>query len=307
MPLSSAGRSVAAVDRRDFAGDADLRAMQRMCSRWWSPTSRFHPGQLAWSRHHRPVDPSAPADEAISLWVADDEVVGFGWAEAPEWFELQVDPRHPEVADSVIEWFEEWSDADEQSTMAVEGDIVESALIAAGFATRIDEPFFVHHVIDLVDLGAALTVEGYRFRQVEPGEAATRAECHAAAWSTLAHPSAVTPQSYGRLMQTWPYRHDLDWVAVDETGQMVASSLVWLDPDTGVGLVEPVGCVPEHRGRGLAGAVVTAGLRALRGAGASRATVTPRGDAAYPGPMRLYRSLGFRPTARIVTWTRSLG
>ena len=41
---------------------------------------------------------------------------------------------------------------------------------------------------------------------------------------------------------------------------MVASACVWLDADTGVALVEPVGCVPEHRGRGLAGAVSAAAL-----------------------------------------------
>jgi ribosomal protein S18 acetylase RimI-like enzyme len=87
---------------------------------------------------------------------------------------------------------------------------------------------------------------------------------------------------------------------------MVASALVWLDPATGVGLVEPVGCVPEHGGRGLARAVTLAALHALRSAGGTVGQVTPRGDAAYPGPQRLYRSLGFRPTARTVTWTRSL-
>jgi GNAT superfamily N-acetyltransferase len=87
---------------------------------------------------------------------------------------------------------------------------------------------------------------------------------------------------------------------------MVASVIVWLDPATGVGLVEPVGCVPAHRGRGLAGAVTLAALHRLRTLGGAMAQVTPRGDEGYPGPQRLYRSLGFRPTARTVTWSRSL-
>jgi GNAT superfamily N-acetyltransferase len=87
---------------------------------------------------------------------------------------------------------------------------------------------------------------------------------------------------------------------------MVASALVWLDPATSVCLVEPVGCVPEHRGRGLAAAVTLGALHQAREAGATRAQVSPRGDDAYPGPRRLYQSLGFRPGARTVTWTRSL-
>ncbi|NUQ33024.1 MAG: GNAT family N-acetyltransferase, partial [Dermatophilaceae bacterium] len=102
------------------------------------------------------------------------------------------------------------------------------------------------------------------------------------------------------------YRHDLDWVAVDEDDRMVASVIVWLDEATGVGLVEPVGCVPDHRGRGLAGAVTLAALHHLGEVGGSLAQVSPRGDDDYPGPQRLYRSLGFRPTARTVTWTRSV-
>ncbi len=107
-------------------------------------------------------------------------------------------------------------------------------------------------------------------------------------------------------MAAWPYRADLDWVVTDASGRAGGLGLVWLDPATGVGLVEPVGCVPEHRGRGLAAAVTLAALHHLRSVGGTLGQVTPRGDDGYPGPQRLYRSLGFRPTARTVTWTRSL-
>lgn len=294
--------------RQDFGGPDDLRAMQHMCSRLWSPTARFHPGQLAWNRYSAPVEPARPRDgEAISLWRDDAGlVVGFGWAEAQDWLELQVDPAHPEVADDVLEWFEEWSDAPTQSILLMDGDPAEPACRAAGFAPEEAGPFFCHHVLDLAGLGPERAVAGYRLRPVEPDEAAARAMCHAAAWSDFG-PSEVTASSYAAVMTAWPYRHDLDWVAVDAGGRMAASALVWLDPGSGVGLVEPVGCVPEHRGLGLAGAVTLAALHALARAGGHTALVTPRGDDDYPGPMRLYRSLGFRPGARTITWTRSIG
>lgn len=294
--------------RSDFAGAADLRAMQRMCSRLWSPSSRFHPGQLAWSRYFKPVAESALGEnEAISLWWEGSEVVGFGWAEAQDWLELQVDPAHPEIADEVVEWFEEWSDADAQSALVMEDDVSERALMAAGFEPRPDEWYFTHHLLDLSNLAPVPRVEGYTFRPVAGlPEAAERAACHARSWSDLG-PSAVTAESYAALMTAWPYRPDLDWVAVTRDGEMVASCLVWLDPAIGVGLVEPVGCVPEHRGRGLAGAVTLAALHRLAALGATRALVSPRGDENHPGPRRLYQSLGFRPVSRTVTWTRSLG
>lgn len=297
---------MAPVRRHDFSGPDDVRAMQQLASRLWSPTSRFHPGQLAWSRYHRPVDPSALDEgEAIAVWTDGDEVLGFGWAEAPDWLELQVDPSRPDVAADVVDWFEEASDAETQSALVMEGDVAERALAAAGFAPQPDEPYFTHHTVDLADLRPAPTVPGYRFRHVEPHEARSRAAVHAASWSEFG-PSKVDEQAYEQLMAAWPYRPDLDWVAVDADGTMVASALVWLDPASGVGLVEPVGCVPEHRGRGLAGAVTSAALRRLAEVGGSVAQVSPRGDDGYPGPQRLYRSLGFRPRARTVTWTRSL-
>ena len=277
-----------------------------MATRLWSPTSRFHPGQLAWNRHHREVRGDEPGDgEAISLWTDASGMVGFGWAEAPDWLELQVDPDHPEVADEIIEWFEGWSDADTQSALVMEGDVAEPALAAAGFAPETDGPFFRHHLLDLAVLPSTATVAGYELRHIETSEAAPRAACHRAAWSQFG-PSTVSEAAYAALMSVWPYRADLDWVAVDAQGAMVASCLVWLDPVTGVGLVEPVGCVPEHRGRGLAAAVTVAALTHVRDLGAGWAQVTPRGDDVYPAPQRLYRSLGFRPTARTVTWTRSL-
>lgn len=292
--------------RSDFAGPGDLRAMQQMCSRLWTPSSRFHPGQLAWSRHYRPVEPDQVTDgEAISLWRDGSSVIGFGWAEAPDWLELQVDPAHPDVAEEVVEWFEEWSDAESQSALVMEGDVAEAALAAAGFEPDPDAWFFTHHLLDLAELPTVPVVEGYSFRAVpESGETSARAACHVRSWSDFG-PSAVTPQSYAALMAAWPYRADLDWVAVDGDGDLVASCLVWLDPETGVGLVEPVGCVPEHRGRGLAGAVTLAALRHLRRVGGRLALVSPRGDDDYPGPRRLYQSLGFRPVARTKTWRRS--
>ena len=294
------------LERTDFAGRDDLRAMQAMCSRLWTPRSRFHPGQLAWNRYHRPVDPNSPhPDEAISLWREGGEVVGFAWAEAPDWLETQVDPDHPEVADAVVEWFEELSDADTQSVLVMTGDVAEPALAAAGFEREPEAPHFTHHTLELSLLPEVPGVGSYHLRPVQPSEAAARAGVHVRSWADVG-PSRVDATAYAQLVTTWPYRPDLDWVAVDESDEMVASAIVWLDPVTTACLVEPVGCVPEHRGRGLAAAVTLAALHHARDLGATIAQVSPRGDDGYPGPQRLYRSLGFAPTARTVTWTRTL-
>ncbi len=276
-----------------------LPVMQVLATRIWTPESRHHPGQLAWSfAYGLPEElghgPAAVLDR-------DGEVVAWAWAESDDWMELCVDPAALDAGDAAIGWFLERAGEGVVRTMALD---TEEHLIAlldlAGFAVEEDAPWFTHHFLDLAAV-PELHVTGYALRHVEPGEAAARAACHRDAWSAT---SKVSTGAYERLMRTPPYRHDLDWVAVDGDGRMVASVCVWLDADTGVALVEPVGCVPEHRGRGLAGAVSAAALGAAREAGGTTGLVCPRGDDGYPVPMRVYQRLGFEPGPRTITLVR---
>ncbi|GAA2143845.1 hypothetical protein GCM10009844_16710 [Nocardioides koreensis] len=283
--------------------DEALPAMQELASRIWAPTSRHHPGQLAWSARyalpadldHGPValfrDPAGP-------------VVAWAWAEAPDWLELCVDPAHSEVAAEAARWFLGLGAKGPVRTMVLETEAhVLAGLAEEGFEVE-EQPWFTHHSLDLGSLPPAADLPGYSFRAVAPGEAEDRAACHRAAWAPPGGSSRVSGAAYQRLMATPPYRPDLDWVAVDGAGAMVASCLVWLDDRTGVALVEPVGCHPDHRGRGLAAAVSLSALRAARDLGGRTGLVCPRGDDGYPGPQRLYQAMGFVPGPRTLTLRR---
>lgn len=274
--------------------DRALPEMQGLASRIWSRTSRHHPGQLSWSAYYGDELDLGP----VELARVAGEVVGWAWAESDSWLELCVDPSHAEVAGDLIRWFLDRAPQGDVSTMVLEteGHLL-GPLREAGFVPG-EQPWFTHHHLDLTALSPVSVVRGYSFRHVETGEAEERAACHRAAWSAT---SRVSGAAYRRLMEAPYYRHDLDWVAVDAAGEMVASVCLWLDPATGVALVEPVGCVPEHRGHGLAGAVSLAALRAARDIGATTGLVCPRGDDDYPVPGRLYRAIGFEPGPRTVT------
>jgi predicted N-acetyltransferase YhbS len=259
-----------------------------VASRLWTPSTWQHAGQLAWSSVF--ADPDSPA----AVW--DD--AAFGWLEAADWLEIAVDPARATRVDDVVAWALAATSTRPVRTCVTEADTsLVQAFIRRGFAVE-DGRFFVQLTQGLAGSIDIPTPAGYSFRSVTPGEAESRAACHRAAWSDVA-PSALSGSRYAHLMRTAPYRHELDWVAVDDRGEMVASCLVWLDG--GVALVEPVGCVPGHRGHGLAGAVTLAALQAAREYGAHTGLVRPRGDDGYPGPARLYRSLGFRPTTRTLT------
>lgn len=271
-----------------------LPRMQELASRLWSRTARHHPGQLAWSAAYG-------EPEALDLgpaFVLDD---AWAWLESPDW--LEVCGAEPSSVRAVVAAALEASPGDLTTSTLETEDVVLSALADAGFE-EVEAPWFTHHHLDLWDLPPVVLPEGYTVRAVRPDEHEQRAAVHRAAWSPT---SKVTGAAYLRLMATPPYRPELDHVVVSESGEWVASCCVWWDPATGVALVEPVGCVAEHGGRGLAAAASVSALTAARELGATEGLVCPRGDDDHPGPARLYRRIGFVPGARTRTYRRSGG
>jgi ribosomal protein S18 acetylase RimI-like enzyme len=111
----------------------------------------------------------------------------------------------------------------------------------------------------------------------------------------------IGPEVENRLRQTSLYRPDLDLFVVDDHGETAAYGLFWNDPNTGVGLVEPIGTEQTHRGRGLARHVVTTGIHKLVAAGSERIKVSYDGDNAPA--VALYLGAGFEPTMTCSMWS----
>lgn len=266
-----------------------LPRMQALASRLWSPASRHHPGQLAWSAAYG-------EPEVLDLGPVFLGDTAWAWLESRDWLEVcGVDADA--VSDVVRAALDEAADEVTASVLETE-QVVVDVLLAEGFV-EVDMPWFTHHHLDLAELPDVVLPEGYAVRAVRPGEHEPRSAVHRAAWSST---SRVTAAAYERLMRTPPYRPETDHVVVGPDGDWVASCCVWLDAATGVALVEPVGCVPQHRGRGLAAAASVSALAAARDLGATEGLVCPRGDDDYPGPARLYRRIGFRPGVRTRTY-----
>jgi ribosomal protein S18 acetylase RimI-like enzyme len=284
--------------------------MQELVQRTYGVDSRFHVGDISWE--HSSVTPERRAGWRIALWRDGGEVIAWGWVEGTDLL-LAVDPARPEVAAEVLVWFRESADADQQlnadgsggsplgvSILETESHLV-AALESAGFAVQDGDPFYTHHSIALDDLGTPVVPAGFTVRHVRPDEVEKRAAVHRAAWSDL-RPSKMTAEAMGAVMSTWPYLPELDWVVEAPDGEFVASALIWLDENNRAGLVEPVGCAPAYRRRGLGQAVNLGALHALKELGAVEARVCPRGDDDYPNARKLYQSIGFRPGLRTVNY-----
>jgi ribosomal protein S18 acetylase RimI-like enzyme len=96
-----------------------------------------------------------------------------------------------------------------------------------------------------------------------------------------------------RLQQCSLYDPGLDLAVEADDGQVAGYALFWFDPVTEVGLVEPMRVEDAYQRRGLARAMLTAGLDRLAKRGARRFKVGYATDAARA----LYVGAGFRVTS----------
>jgi GNAT superfamily N-acetyltransferase len=102
-----------------------------------------------------------------------------------------------------------------------------------------------------------------------------------------------------RLAQCSLYDPALDLAVESDDGRVAGYSLYWFDATTKVGLVEPVRVEDEFQRRGLASAMLTAGIDRLVARGAERVKISYGSEAAA----RTYQGVGFRPTSQ-ATWYR---
>jgi predicted N-acetyltransferase YhbS len=102
-----------------------------------------------------------------------------------------------------------------------------------------------------------------------------------------------------RLAECSLYDPTLDLSVETTDGRVAGYSLYWFDPTTQVGLVEPVRVEDEFQRRGLARAMLTAGIERLATRGAQRVKIS-YGSAAAAA---VYEGVGFRRTST-TTWYR---
>ena len=105
-----------------------------------------------------------------------------------------------------------------------------------------------------------------------------------------------------RLHQCSLYDPALDLAVEAADGQVAGYALLWFDHVTAVGIVEPMRVEDAYQRRGLARAMLTAGLDRLAQRGARRLKVGYATDVAR----RLYVGAGFRvtSTSRTYSWRR---
>lgn len=109
------------------------------------------------------------------------------------------------------------------------------------------------------------------------------------------------PDVEQRLLQTSLYRSDLDLFILDRDDNPAARGLFWYDPETAIGVVEPMRTEDEHQRHGLARHLLTTGVGLLVQAGAVRIKIVFEPD--NPAASHLYLSVGFEPVKQTDTFS----
>jgi len=292
---------------RPYASVQDLQAMQAALAAAHAHT-HVRTGDLAWrARYHTHRELALE----IRLWESGDRLVGWTWFRTRGGFDIFITPGHQgdgsllqemlDVVDEIVRSavaagdvlgsvYTFFLDEDEQLAGALRARGYQESVTGGGDVLR----------RDLLDLTAPAPAPGYRLQWVaDEADVLERVTAHQAAFA----PSDLSFDRYQRVRATWPYRPELDRIAVADDGSVASFCTAWLDEQNASGLLEPVGTHPDYRRRGLATAVCLDALRALRHAGARTAQVGTGSAVARA----TYLAAGFRPWKREVTYRRLVG
>ena len=246
--------------------------------------------RFEWMYGHPEFDQSAL--DAIGLWTDSGKVVGaaiydmyFGEAFCA------VLPGYEDLYPEVLQ--HAWNDLKDENGLGIavcDGSNDEkAALLQSGFLPA--EQTETVMSLDLDHGFEAALSTGYTIREIDPYE-----ETDAVLWlfwqgfdhgdDRAEFEKEEQPECFGRPH----FRKELSLTAVDEQGVPAAYASLWFMEGTDYAYVEPVCTVPQHRGKGLAKALLYEAFSRAAKLGAKKAYVI--------SDMEFYEKLGFRKTFR---------
>jgi hypothetical protein len=228
---------------------SELRAMQGLAQELWrrEPTHvDVTVGELAYTWGVRNANYSAEWRHRV--WVDGGQCLAWAWLFLPGTLEWQVHPDHPYLLDEVLEWFEaETEGLRRETTVRAENQDAIGRLERCGFVRNEDAPWMQLNLRDLADIEEPQLPDGFRLRTMRDlnRDVAARVSVHQESWREFG--TRVTEATYPRVMETWPYRDELDLTVERPDGSLVAFALAWYDDANRVGEFEPVGTDPRFR------------------------------------------------------------
>ncbi|MFC2078941.1 GNAT family N-acetyltransferase [Candidatus Bipolaricaulota bacterium] len=269
---------------REFLRDVFLQNERRQYS--W-PVARLD----YWRWHVVANCGAAPIEEGTFLWETEEgRIVAVLNCEDAGHAYLQVDPRFrtQELEEEMLCLAEDrLTTIDPSAGRSVlvvglrEGDTLrEEILKRRGYVPQPESQAYDRYRDLSLPIPEAPLPDGYTIRPMTLEDIPLRSW---ASWRVF-HPNEPDEHYKGHdwfanVMKAPMYRRDLDLVAVDADGGLVAFCTIWYDDVARSGYYEPVGTMPEHRRRGLCTALLHEGMRRLVERGAIHACIGGGGAA----------------------------
>lgn len=282
-------------DERDRASTFERAA--QFVSEVWShegPRSEMHVGDLAWGTFH--CWPSALA--ALRLWTdRSGRIQALTMFDGTGVCDLVVRPGDAGLEAAVLAL--NWAEA-ERSTAAIGPEPVElrvgrrlqspalvELLEVRGFARRRSGVPAMSRTVGAADVDGPSIPAGYEIREVRTEDIESRVDAFNAAFPG----ETLSVDAYRSLRGCSAYVPSLDIVAMSSANSVAAFATLWLDRHNSVVQIEPAGCQPDHRRRGLTQAVILHALRRSVELGATDALV--RHVSTNEAARALYQACGF--------------
>jgi ribosomal protein S18 acetylase RimI-like enzyme len=283
------------LSQRRAEGIEDLAVAAHLMSAAWlagAPHVAGTPAAIEW--WYALTHPEPPGAH-LRLWFDDEDAVAWSWHEPPEleWHVWTGDERRDrEAFVTIVDAALDEAGDGELGVFAADDDAEAIALLRARGLAPAGRQLTQWHHRRGEPLAPAALPDGYRIRGLTgPEEFEARVALHRAAFPA----SRLTVQKYERLLTVPHYRVEDDLVVEASDGSLAAFALTWWDPEGRVGELEPVGTQPDHQRRGLARAVVAAGVERLHERGAT--VIQVYSDGAEAPAEALYAAVGFERRA----------
>ncbi len=265
--------------------------------------------------HYADSDPARADDwqDEMHLWEQDERLVAAVFREGQSLYAPQVDPDLPDLEPTLLDWLQ----ADHRARRPADAsdwplrlevyqwDTRRQAhLLARGYEQQAEHA--VHRRRSLVDAVEAPQLPGgYKLHAMQRTEEAKRRYVqalgaifpHYARHWEQAYPDRTPTQRLKIAVQsTCPrqaapaYRRELDLCLETKAGELAAVCTFWFDARNELSIIEPMGVVPEHRGQGLARAIMLEGMRRSRVLGARWAGTTSYAEPAH----QAYEAVGLQ-------------
>lgn len=299
----------------------DASDLQKMCALLQAgcadPTTNAyypHPGDLNWWLFYW-LDAQNPW-QYIYLWdapVHPERLLGWGLVFPWGAFDVFV---QPELCDSA--WAADvniWMEAKSAQMAREQGHTHLLRMNVAETDKHLREHLrgrgFQHIPEDMLAMRLSLGPElplpvlpnGYVVRPVEETHALSRAAAQHAAFRSV-KPLIDYSQTYSHFMASPGYPKGCDFAVIAPDGRAAAFCIVWPDPLSGIGQIEPVGTHPDFQRKGLGRAVMLAGMRHLQSLGMSSARICVLAD--NPAAFKLYQNVGFRAVNKLLLHQKTL-